>query len=74
MRRDLVTILSSCLCLFSCSSLNAIERMSSVESSGENLVIVSDKVALRTSTLPPGKSVDKDLGTWSVLSKAQAAP
>lgn len=73
MRRDLVTILSSCLCLFSCSSLNAIERMSSVESLGENLVIVSDKVALRASNLPPGEAVDRDIGAWSLLSKAQAA-
>ena len=74
MRRDLVTMLSFCLCLFSCSSLNAIERMSSVESSGETLVIVSDKVALRASNLPSGEAVDKDIGAWSLLSKAQAAP
>lgn len=74
MCRDLVKILSVCLCLFSCSSLNAIERMSSVESSGENLVIVSDKVALRASNLPPGEAVEKDIGAWSLLSKAQAAP
>tara|TARA_B100001093_G_scaffold156222_1_gene148869 strand:+ start:2078 stop:2527 length:450 start_codon:yes stop_codon:yes gene_type:complete len=48
--------------------------MSSVESSGENLVIVRDKVALRASNLPPGEAVDKDIGAWSLLSKAQAAP
>ena len=56
MRIDLLTILSFCLCLFSCSSLSAIEMMSSVESSPENLVIVSDKVALRASNLPSGRS------------------
>ena len=74
MRIDLLTILSFCLCLFSCSSLSAIEMMSSVESSAENLVIVSDKVALRASNLPPGEAVDKHIGGWSLLSKAQAAP
>ena len=69
MRIDLLTILSfACACFHAHRS--AIEMMSSVESSAENLVIVSDKVALRASNLPPGEAVDKHIGGWSLLSKA----